>query len=186
MVLLLLGIGLLLFPSVARMLGTHEQRKLEHQWQDAHRYAKTPEPASPPPKQRSFPVVKVVIPAIRLDAVVVEGVTESALSKGPGHFPDTALPGEIGNCCIAGHRNMYGWWFWKLNKLSAGDKIVLRTTDNAFTYYVTQIRKVKPTDIGVLDQTSDRRLTLITCTPVPHPTHRLVVIAEMAKNTSTH
>jgi sortase A len=132
-------------------------------------------------KHRGFPLTKLSIPTIQMEAIVVEGVTSSALSQGPGHVPGTAGPGQPGNCCIAGHRNIYGSWFRKLNELTPGDIITLSVPDNEFLYQVTRVFSVSPSDVSVLKRTSEATLTLITCTPVPRPTHRLIVTADLIK-----
>ena len=62
--------------------------------------------------------------------------------------------------------------------MEIGDKIALRGQDSEFVYEVTDRFDTWPDDISALDETSEPTLTLITCTPVPKPTHRLVVIAE--------
>nr|MDT0667201.1 sortase [Micromonospora sp. DSM 115978] len=66
--------------------------------------------------------------------VVVEGVTVEALELGPGHYPGTALPGEIGNFVVSGHRTTYGAPFSRLDELDAGDPVVVEARDRYFTY----------------------------------------------------
>ena len=192
LLLMLAGVSVLSLPLVLYVQGTRSQRTLERQWEEA----------SPPvPRQQvnaletrglgdtgtwkrhtGLPVTKLVIPRIGLEAVVVEGTTPQALSKGPGHFTNTARPGEPGNCCIAGHRNMYGSWFRRLDRLSAGDTVILRGQGTEFVYRVTDKFSTRPDDLSVLAQTSAPTLTLITCTPVPKPTQRLVITAELIRD----
>ena len=63
---------------------------------------------------------RIVIPAIGVDKIVVEGVSLADLKKGPGHYPETPLPGQEGNAAIAGHRTTYGAPFHRLDELQAG------------------------------------------------------------------
>ena len=63
------------------------------------------------------------IPKIGVNKAVVDGVGVPDLKKGPGHYPDTPLPGEPGNAAIAGHRTTYGAPFNQMDKMKAGDKI---------------------------------------------------------------
>jgi len=122
---------------------------------------------------------RIVVPKIRLDAIVVEGVEKEDLARGPGHMEETAYPGEIGNVVISGHRVTYSRPFYDLNELERGDPIRLLTSTSEFIYYVVGKKVVKPTDVSVIQPTSDRTLTLITCNPRYSSRTRLVIIAKM-------
>jgi sortase A len=124
-------------------------------------------------------IAHIVIPTIGVDKYVVEGVTESALQAGPGHYPGTPMPGEPGNVAIAGHRTTYGAPFFRLNELKPGDKIQMATKTKQFLYVVDHTEIVKPTDVAVIGPTSDNRLTLTTCNPRYEATNRLIVVAEL-------
>ena len=90
-----------------------------------------------------------------VDKIVVAGVALSDLRKGPGLYPFSALPGQIGNAAIAGHRTTYGAPFFHVDGLT-GDEIIVTTVQGKYRYLVTEIKIVKPTDFSVLDQTPDR------------------------------
>ena len=79
-----------------------------------------------------------MIPAIGVDKIVVEGVSLADLKKGPGHYPETPLPGQEGNAAIAGHRTTYGAPFNRLDELEPGDEITVTTVQGEFTYEVTE------------------------------------------------
>lgn len=137
----------------------------------------------------------LVIPAIGVDKYVVQGVSQSDLTEGPGHYPQTVLPGQVGNAAIAGHRTTYGAPFFRLNGLKAGDNIfVTDTADHRFTYQVKTIEVVAPDDVSVLDPTKTAQLTLTTCNPRFAESSRLVVVAALyvpkshtpAKSSTTH
>jgi sortase A len=124
----------------------------------------------------------LVVPRIHLDVFVVEGVSEDDLRRGPGHYPQTVLPGQDGNAAIAGHRTTYGAPFFSLNDLSVGDTIALTDTDGrTFVYRVSEPPKVvSPGDVAVLRPTSLPELTLTTCNPRYSASSRLVVVAHLA------
>jgi len=125
------------------------------------------------------PFARIVIPGIKLDAIVVEGVSEEALKLGPGHMEETAHPGEVGNMVVSGHRVTYSRPFYYLDRLKKGDPIRIHTTSKVFTYHVVDIKVVKPTDISVIQPTPDRTLTLTTCNPRFSARTRLIVVAKM-------
>ncbi len=132
----------------------------------------------PPPTGSAVAIIK--IPKIGVDDAVVEGVGVTDLEKGPGHYPLTPMPGQAGNAAIAGHRTTYGAPFYRLNELTAGDDIFVSTRDGTWDYHVAFSHDVSPSDVSVLDPTTDNRLTLTTCTPRFTATKRLVVVAELA------
>jgi sortase A len=130
---------------------------------------------------------------------VVEGTNYDDLQKGPGHYPGTALPGQVGNFSVAGHRTTYLHPFYDINALKPGDKIVLETKAMWFTYTVENIPRVKayphipyqeivdPTDVKVAyavpDQADPNRaprlklLTFTSCNPRYYAAQRIVVHA---------
>lgn len=117
---------------------------------------------------------------IKLEEAVNEGSTKGVLSSALGHVEKTAMPGENGNCCIAGHRNyVFGKYFNRLDEVTTGDVIELETKDNLYTYEVISKEVVEPEEVSVLDYADGKNLTLITCTPFMVGTHRLIVHAVM-------
>lgn len=124
-------------------------------------------------------VARLEIPAIGVQAFVVEGTDKPQLAKGPGHYPGTPLPGESGNASIAGHRTMHGHVFHDLHLLQPGDLIRTATTARTAVYRVTEVRVVSPRDTQVAGATDDDRLTLTTCNPIGSAAERLVVVAEL-------
>lgn len=119
------------------------------------------------------------IPKIGVDAVVVEGVEVEDLKKGPGHYPGTSMLGEAGNAVISGHRTTYGAPFFRLDELVAGDEIILADAEGSYKYVVAESKIVLPTEVSVLDQTPDARLTLTTCNPKFSAKERLIVVASL-------
>ena len=123
------------------------------------------------------PVGLMRIAKIGLDKVIVQGTSTNDLRQGPGHYPGTPLPGEVGNAAIAGHRTTYGAPFYNLDELVPGDPIVITTVQGTFTYSVTGTVIVSPNDTSVVDNTTFPELTLTTCNPRFSASQRLVVHA---------
>jgi len=136
-----------------------------------------PRVAIPSPGPRS--PTRLVIPAIRVDVPVVEGVDWDQLKKGAGHLVGSANPGERGNSFIAGHNDIYGEIFRDLEELKIGDEILVYAGQQSFRYVVRATRIVEPDDLSVMEPTSTPVLTLLTCYPYMIDSHRLIVIAEL-------
>lgn len=141
----------------------------------------TTQPAPPPPPVGDA-IARIRIPRIGVDDIVVGGTSRDDLRKGPGHYPGTPLPGETGNVAIAGHRTTYGAPFGRLDELSIGDLILIRTLTGSYTYEVYETPfAVQPNDVSVLKTNALRPaiLTLTTCTPKYSAAQRLVVHASL-------
>ena len=143
-------------------------------------------PSTPEPRrelQRGEMVARLSIDRLDSQWVVVEGADKNELKLGPGHLPDSALPGSRGNCVIAGHRDTQ---FRVLRNVVIGEEITVETGGRKFVYRVTDRDIVAPTDTRSLDPTSKPTLTLITCYPFyfvgPAP-KRFVVRAELISST---
>ncbi|MGH9189177.1 MAG: class E sortase [Acidimicrobiales bacterium] len=136
-------------------------------------------PAAAPERQLGAAVALLRIPKIGVDQAVVEGVGVEDLKKGPGHYPETRMPGETGNAAIAGHRTTYGAPFDHLDELKPGDPLLVTTKAGRFRYEVTQSMVVSPSAIEVLDETTDARLTLTTCHPRFSAAQRLIVVSKL-------
>jgi len=104
---------------------------------------------------------------------ILHGVADEQLDVGIGHFPSAPLPGENGNFSLAGHRMTHGKPFTDIDKLVAGDEVIVETRDSFYVYTLKVDRIVNPTDVWVLDDQpvpevsgADKGIiTLVTCTP---------------------
>jgi sortase A len=105
---------------------------------------------------------EIEVARLHLKAIVVQGDSHTLLRRAVGHIPETALPGTTGNVVLAGHRDTF---FRPLRNIRLGDAITLKTPDGAFLYRVESTEVVPPSDMEVLNASSDRILTLITCFP---------------------
>lgn len=135
------------------------------------------------------PLARVVIPAIEVDNIVVEGVRVSDLRKGPGHYDGTPMPGQRGNAAIAGHRTTYSAPFNRVDELNPGDEIKVTTSLGIYTYKVLGNEGpdgeergyfiVSPQDTWVLGQDDRNMLTLTACHPKFSARQRIIVQAEL-------
>lgn len=115
------------------------------------------------------------IPAIGLSQTLFEGVTLTAINRGPSHWPGTAMPGELGNVVIAGHRTTYTRPFWDLQALQPGDELIFTMADGArHVYALDRIEIVSPDDVHIVDQTHAHTATLFACHPRGSARQRIV------------
>lgn len=139
-----------------------------------------PAVAAPPVRPLGSALARIQIPSIGVDWIVVEGVDLGSLSRAPGHYPGTPMPGQQGNVAIAGHRTTHGAPFYRVNELSAGDEIYLTSVQGRFRYVVSGTSVVSPNEWSVVGATSDARLTLTSCNPRYSARERIVVHARLA------
>jgi sortase A len=143
-------------------------------------------PASQVAPPEDQPIGKIDIEKINVHWVFVEGVQLTDLDDGPGHYPGTPLPGQIGNAAIAGHRTTHGAPFYRINELTTGDRIKITTLAGTFVYAVTKPPfAVQPTDYYVVDNTPDAELTLTSCHPRYSAAQRIIVKAKLLRLLST-
>jgi sortase A len=122
---------------------------------------------------------------------VVQGVSLPDLSRGVGHYPKTAVPGQIGNFAVAGHRATNGEPFAHLDAVKVGDSLVVETRSSWFSYVVDKVQIVDPSAVWVLDsvpgkpaqQPTRQLITLTTCNPRWASTQRLIVFGHLEATT---
>jgi sortase A len=122
---------------------------------------------------------RISIPSIDLDVVIVQGTDTSSLQKGPGHYPETAFPGQARTVAIAGHRTTYLAPFRDIDEIADGDRISLEMPYGTFTYEVTGHRVVAPEDVGIIDDVGHERLVLTACHPLYSAAQRWAVFATL-------
>ena len=131
-------------------------------------------PIEPPENPHAaVPVVKIgeiQIPKIGLVHPMYEGVTLTVIDNGPGHWPGSAVPGQLGNAVFAGHRVTHTHPFLRINELVEGDEIIFKMANGTFIYKVTGHQIVTPRDVHIVDPTPDATLTLFAC----HPPHQAI------------
>lgn len=168
---------LIVMPFLPRLLFWYDGRG-----QTTYRHlaaaAASPSPAAPIPNVPN----QLVIPSMLYDQPIIEGATIRALHYGPWRLPAGSTPDKGGNTVIAGHRFTYTnprGTFYSLDKVKVGDQIAVYWQSHKYRYQVTLTEIVPPTDIAVVEQTTQPQLTLFTCTPLWSPKDRLVVIARL-------
>lgn len=143
-----------------------------------------PSPKPKPPAEGK-PVAGLYIPKLDKHWVVVEGVTPDDIRYAPGHYPKSAMPGQVGNFAVAGHRIRAT--FWRLDELRSGDNIVVETQGEWIIYKVYQQRIVKPYQVEVVapvpgkpnERPTEKLLTLTTCNPKFDNYQRLIIHARL-------
>nr|MBN1229659.1 class D sortase [Anaerolineae bacterium] len=123
--------------------------------------------------------IRLRIPAINVDAPIVQGDGWEQLQKGVGQHIGSALPGSSGNLVLSAHNDIYGEIFRYLDELRAGDEVFVETQRQVFTYEVLYWRIVSPTEVNVIAQTREPVLTMISCYPYRIDINRIVVVAEL-------
>jgi sortase A len=168
------GLTVLWQEPISGFLAGREQAKLEEAL------------ASPPPRvlrKQPLPgdsIARLEIPAIGLKEYVVEGTDTANLRKGPGHYPETPLPGERGTVAIAGHRTTYGAPFRDIDDLGRGSRIFVDLPYGRFEYRVDRTRIVDDQDLSVLSRVGHDRLVLSACHPLYSAAQRVIVFARLS------
>jgi len=177
--LLAAAVGVLGYPFYTNMYQSRVQARLDRQLaspelEQAYREGRV---------EVGDSLTRIIIPAIDVDVVVVQGTTANALRAGAGHYPSTPLPCEPGNVAIAGHRTTYGRPFHNVDRLKPGDTVILQTPLGSCTYEVSQPPfEVMPNELSVLEQSPERALTLTTCHPKGSASRRLIIKAHMVSS----
>ena len=126
-------------------------------------------------------IARLEMPRINVDWIVVAGVEKGDLKKGPGHYPETPMPGQLGNSAVAGHRTTYGQPFYSIEQMQPGDEIIMTTPAGRFVYIVTGQQIVSPNDYQVITTTDPTMatLTLTSCHPRWTTRERIVITSQL-------
>ena len=136
----------------------------EHTYQavEQTRFENISRSEGPHPVTEGGVIGEMDVPRLGIQAIVVQGDSPKLLRRAIGHMPSTPLPWELGNVALAGHRDSF---FRPLRNIRSGDVITLKTVNGNFQYEVESTDVVPASDMHVLDASSGRVLTLITCFP---------------------
>lgn len=176
----LIWVGMLMLGFVGYQLwgtGLNEARQQDQ----LIRALETPGPPNSIPAYGDA-VGRIMIPTLGVDKVIVAGVDWKALKKGPGLFPNSPLPCQLGNVSLAGHRTTFGAPFERINELEAGDAITIKTPSGTCTYTVRGEPVIVPPTAVEVTRTDDPNvglLTLVSCHPKWTASKRIVVVAQM-------
>lgn len=124
---------------------------------------------------------RILLPRIDKSLYLVEGTDRDTLTKGPGHYPETPLPGEQGTVGIAGHRTTHGAPFREIDQLKPGDPVTVEMPYGTFTYRVEKTKIVDPTQTSVKRPVGYDRLILSACHPLYSAAERIVVFARFVR-----
>ena len=133
----------------------------------------------PVPTAAPDQAIRIQIPAIEIDAPVVQGDGWEQLKKGVGQNIGSANPGQNGNVVLSAHNDVYGELFRYLDKLAPGDQVVLYTQQRQYVYVVDRTAVVEPTAVEVMASTGSPTVTLISCYPYLVDKQRIVVFARL-------
>ena len=167
-VLILIGVGIIANVAYKKIVASQKQNELIEVFESQLEEAKSEE-SSETVSLESIngytPVAIMEIPSIKLKQPVVDGITEDVIKYFLGRFPDLAMPGEVGNFAVAGHRvSDFTDAFINLYKVKVGDEVIVTTKDGRYTYEVDSSFIVDPDQVEVLDDADYEKMTLITCT----------------------
>jgi sortase A len=146
-----------------------------------------PQPVDSPLPRAPEPYVVVgwiEIPKIGLRAPMGEGITLNTIDRGPGHWPGSAMPGDIGNVVVAGHRVTHSKPFRHIDDLVPGDEVIFEYEGNRHVYRMTAPEVVTPAGMHITRQTQARTATLFACHPPGSARYRYVVHLELAMPTA--
>ena len=133
----------------------------------------------PVPTSAPGQAVRIQIPAIDVDAPIVQGDGWEQLKKGVGQFVGSPDPGQNGNVVLSAHNDVYGEIFRYLDRLVPGDQVVIYTQQRQYTYIVDRTILVEPTAVEVMASTGSPTVTLISCYPYLVDKQRIVVFARL-------
>lgn len=133
---------------------------------------------TPGPQQ----AVRIQIPALGIDAPIVQGDGWEQLKKGVAQHIGSANPGDSSNIVLTAHNDVFGEIFRDLDKLKAGDQVIIYTSQRSYTYIITGSEIVEPTQVEVLKPTTQPVATLISCYPYLVDNKRIVVNAALQES----
>ncbi len=143
------------------------------------------EPIAPPlDAYAAEPVIEMgtlAIPKLGVEMTMFEGIRLTTLDYGPGHWPGTALPGQIGNVVVGGHRTSKHRVFRHVDQLVAGDEIIFADEAGSHTYIVDRVEIIEPTDVWIVNPTATPTATLFACHPPGSTAQRIAVFADLAE-----
>ena len=133
--------------------------------------------AAPTPSAQQ--AIRIQIPAINIDAPIVQGDGWEQLKKGVAQHIGSSDPGQDGNVVLSAHNDVYGELFRFLDKLQPGDQVIVYTQQRQYTYVVERTILVEPTQVEVMAPTAEPTVTLISCYPYLVDSDRIVVFAKL-------
>ncbi len=142
------------------------------------------------PFGEAFAIVRIPRFGAQYARPVLEGSDRDTLIRGVGHYPNTAMPGQVGNFSVSGHRTTYGRPFHNIDLLKKGDVIVVETKAGYIVYAVDRHVIVTPKQVEVIApvpqqpgaQPTQAWMTMTTCHPKFSARERWVVFAKLVRS----
>ena len=122
---------------------------------------------------------RIQIPTLGIDAPIVQGDGWEQLKKGVGQHIGSSNPGEKGNLVLSAHNDIFGEIFRDLDRLKSGDEITIYTNQRAYTYVVSDNKVLEPTQVDIMDDTSQATVTLISCYPYLVDDQRIAITGRL-------
>lgn len=140
----------------------------------------TPEPVPAAGAVDEYEKLGVIeIPALKVTASLLRGITLKTFDRGVGWWPGTAVPGGYGNMVLGGHRTSAPKPFRHLELLKPGDDIIVTTDAGRFVYDVRKTQIVDDSALWIVDQSPGYTATLFACHPVGSTAQRIVIFANL-------
>jgi len=190
-ILITCGLVVLLFAAwevygKAALVNAHQKELDKQLAQDWGAPAPPPQPGASPSAEAPLPpvsgraVARLFIARLHKNWIIVQGVQQADIALAPGHYPESAMPGQPGNFAVAGHRNPAT--FWDLDQVKPGDFMVVETRTDYYVYKVTRNFIVSPFEVSVVAPVPGKKLlTLTTCHPKWDNYQRLIVQGELVR-----
>lgn len=155
-----------------------------------------PPPPPPAPVQETAPIEppadeyaaeptivlgSIEIPKLGLSVPLNQGISLTTIDRGPSHWPGTAMPGQVGNVVVAGHRVTRTRPFRNIDQLVAGDEIIFTVEGVRSVYVVNGDEIVTPDAMRIVDPTPTPTATLFACHPPGSARYRYVVTADLVR-----
>tara|TARA_B100001250_G_scaffold412215_1_gene442837 strand:+ start:1535 stop:2095 length:561 start_codon:yes stop_codon:yes gene_type:complete len=168
------AIFILLKPVFFYVKGFIIQNKLEYEWTQTIKNKKININDN-----LIYPIGRININEVDLSSIITGGDLKKSLEVSIGHIPYTSKPGELGNVCLAGHRDTF---FKKLEHVEIDDIIEIEHLKGTNEYKVQDIKIIQPDETNYLYESNEETLTLITCYPFEYLGNaplRYIVIAKL-------
>lgn len=121
----------------------------------------------------------LIVNKMGVNTKVIDGVSLDQLKKGPGMYNESDLPMNNGTVIIAAHRDVYGAWFYNIDKLTTGDRMVLELGNKVYTYEYESTVIVEKTDWSAVQKKNYGALILTSCTPKGTSAKRIIVTGQL-------
>ena len=169
------GLTLAWKEPISSFLAQRQQNKLQHQLEHPPRRVVERHPLP------GDAIGKITMPTLHASYYLVEGTSDLQLTKGPGHYPDTPLPGQRGTVGIAGHRTPYLAPFRHIDDLRRGQPIIVDMPYGRFVYRVQKTIVVSPTSLWVKRRVGYNRLMMSACHPLYSAAKRIIAFSRFVR-----